>query len=41
LDEFFNRQYQSDQLFGRVFSVFAGLAIFVACLGLFGLASFK
>ncbi len=40
LDEFFNRQYQSDQVFGRVFSVFAGLAIFVACLGLFGLASF-
>ncbi|SDL48661.1 putative ABC transport system permease protein [Catalinimonas alkaloidigena] len=40
LDEFFNRQYESDQLFGRVFTWFAGLAIFVACLGLFGLAAF-
>ena len=28
------------QRFGKVFGVFTGLAIFVACLGLFGLASF-
>jgi putative ABC transport system permease protein len=40
LDQFFNRQYQSDKRFGEVFSMFTGLAIFVACLGLFGLASF-
>jgi putative ABC transport system permease protein len=40
LDERFNRQYQTDQLFGKVFTIFAGLAIFVACLGLFGLALF-
>ncbi len=40
LDKFFNRQYESDQQFGRVFSLFTGLAIFIACLGLFGLASF-
>ncbi len=40
LDAFFNRQYQSDRLFGHVFTLFSGLAIFVACLGLFGLASF-
>ena len=40
LDEFFNRQYQSDHQFGQVFGLFSALAIFVACLGLFGLASF-
>ena len=40
LDQFFNRQYDSDKRFGRIFSMFTGLAIFVACMGLFGLASF-
>ena len=40
LDAFFNRQYKGDQQFGRVFGFFAVLAIFVASLGLFGLASF-
>ena len=40
LDQFFNRQYDSDIKFGRVFGLFTLLAIFVACLGLFGLASF-
>jgi putative ABC transport system permease protein len=40
LDDSFNRQYQADLHFGRLFSVFSGLAIFIACLGLFGLASF-
>ncbi len=40
LDEFFNRQYKSDIQFNAVFVSFAGLAIFVACLGLFGLVSF-
>lgn len=40
LDEFFNQQYQTDQQFGQVFGLFTGLAIFVACLGLFGLCLF-
>jgi putative ABC transport system permease protein len=40
LDSFFNRQYKNDQQFGQVFGFFALLAIFVASLGLFGLASF-
>jgi putative ABC transport system permease protein len=40
LDQFFNRQYESDKQFGRIFSLFTLLAIFIACLGLFGLASF-
>lgn len=40
LDDHFNEQYQADQRFGKVFGLFTGLAILVACLGLFGLASF-
>jgi putative ABC transport system permease protein len=38
MNERFNRQYKDDQLFGKVFGLFAGFAIFVACLGLFGLS---
>ena len=40
LDEHFNDQYKADQRFGQVFGLFTTLAILVACLGLFGLASF-
>ncbi|MBT1690426.1 ABC transporter permease [Dawidia soli] len=40
LDEYFNRQYESDRLFSQTFTLFTALAIFIACLGLFGLASF-
>lgn len=38
LDEKFNRQYSNDYLFGKVFSLFAALAILIACLGLSGLS---
>jgi len=40
LDQFFNRQYERDDRFGTVFTIFTGLAIFIASLGLIGLASF-
>ena len=40
LDERFNNTYQSEQRTGLILSIFAGLTIFVACLGLFGLATF-
>jgi putative ABC transport system permease protein len=40
LDEFFDSQYKADRHFRRIFTLFASLAIFVACLGLLGLASF-
>lgn len=40
LDDFFNKQYKDDQQFGKIFSLFAILAIVIACLGLWGLASF-
>lgn len=40
LDEAYNRQYKNDRLFGKAFTLFAGLAIFIACLGLLGLSAF-
>jgi putative ABC transport system permease protein len=40
LDEAFNRQYASDLELRRLFNLFSVLSIIVACLGLFGLASF-
>ena len=38
LDDDFNLQYKADQAFGRIFTLFTGLAIFIAAIGLFGLA---
>jgi len=40
LDDRFNNTYQSEQKIGMILGIFAGLTIFVACLGLFGLAMF-
>jgi putative ABC transport system permease protein len=40
LDQDFGNMYSTEQRLGKTFAVFAGLAIFIACLGLFGLTSF-
>jgi putative ABC transport system permease protein len=40
-DDAFNRQYQSEVQFGKIFFSFAALAIFIACAGLFALVSFS
>jgi putative ABC transport system permease protein len=40
VDEGFGALYEAEQRLGQVFAAFAGLAILIACLGLFGLASF-
>ena len=40
LDQEFDQLFKSEQRLGGLFSVLSGLAIFVACLGLFGLAAF-
>lgn len=40
LDEKYNQQYQADMRFGQVIATFSGLAIVIACLGLFGLSAF-
>lgn len=39
LDEDFAAQYVAERRFGRLFGIFSGLAIAIACLGLFGLAA--
>ncbi|MEO8475258.1 MAG: ABC transporter permease, partial [Chryseolinea sp.] len=40
LDQDYNNLYKSEAQLGKVVTVFSGLAILVACLGLFGLTSF-
>jgi putative ABC transport system permease protein len=40
LDSYFDRQYQSEERVGKMFSIFTVLGVIIACLGLFGLASF-
>jgi putative ABC transport system permease protein len=39
-DENFDALYRSEERIGRIITAFAVMAVFVACLGLFGLASF-
>ena len=41
LDDYFNKQYNADQLFGKVFGLFAFLAILIACFGLLGLSAYN
>ena len=41
LDDRFNKTYQAEQNVGLILGIFAGLTIFVACLGLFALATFS
>lgn len=40
LDTDFGRQYRADEQVGRIFGIFTLLGLFIACLGLLGLASF-
>jgi putative ABC transport system permease protein len=40
LDEHFDQLYLSEQQQGALFTTFAGIAIFIACLGLLGLSAF-
>ncbi len=40
VNEDLSRLYESEERAGTVAAVFSGLAVFIACLGLFGLASF-
>ena len=41
LDDFFNKQYKGDILFGKVFGLFALLGIIIACFGLLGLSAYN
>ena len=40
VDEEFNRKFLTEDLISRITNIFAGLAIFICCIGLAGLASF-
>ena len=40
LDEGYDQLYRAEQKQGEIFTLFAGLAVFIACLGLFGLVTF-
>ncbi len=40
LDDAFAEMYRSEEQFGKIFVYFAFLAIFISCLGLFGMVSF-
>jgi putative ABC transport system permease protein len=40
LDDEFTSMYASEQRLGKIFAIFAGLAIIIACLGLFALSAF-
>jgi len=40
MDENFNKQYVSEKQYGNIFTTASVWAIFIACLGLFGLATF-
>ncbi len=41
LNERYRQLYEAEQKQSRLFTIFSGLAIFIACLGLFGLATFN
>jgi putative ABC transport system permease protein len=41
LDDRYRLLYESEQKEGTLFTIFSGLAILIACLGLFGLATFN
>jgi putative ABC transport system permease protein len=40
LDDAFNKLYQKEMRTGEIFGTFAGITVFIACMGLFGLAAF-
>lgn len=40
LDDYFDKQYENEQKFGKLFTTFAVLAVMVSCLGLLGLSAY-
>lgn len=40
MDDIYNERYKSENIIGELGNIFAGLTIFISCLGLFGLAAF-
>lgn len=40
LDDYFNKQYENEKQFGKLFTTFAIFAVIVGCVGLFGLSAY-
>ncbi len=40
LDDYYNEMYKAEIELGTLFKVFGGLALFISCMGLFGLSTF-
>jgi putative ABC transport system permease protein len=41
LDDYYNQQYEADELFGKIFGLFSVMAIFITALGILGLTAFS
>lgn len=41
IDEFYDQQFKSEVYFGRIFSLFAAVAVLIACLGILGMTLFE
>lgn len=41
MDDSFNQTYEAEQRLGNIFMIFTIVSLFIACLGLFGLAAFN
>lgn len=41
MDEYYDQQFKSERYFNRIFFVFAGIAVFVGCLGILGMTLFE
>jgi len=40
VDQVLNAQYQKEERLAKILSIFSGLSIFIACIGLFGLSAY-
>ena len=41
LDDYYDQQFKSELHFGSIFTLFAGITIFIACLGILGMTLFE
>jgi putative ABC transport system permease protein len=41
LDDYYDQQFKSERYSKRIFSVFAGIAVFIGCLGILGMTLFE
>jgi putative ABC transport system permease protein len=41
MDEYYDQQFKSERQFSHVFFAFSGIAVFIACLGIVGMALFE